>query len=75
MEGLDVAEVVERTLLILRENQETARLLEQASASRSTSTSPSTSTRHQVGIRHAVKVGTEAGTALLYKPSRAVMGG
>lgn len=69
--------VEERTSLILIGNQETARLLEQASTSPSprTSNSTSTSTRHQVGIRHAVKVGTRAGTALLYKQSHAVMGG
>lgn len=69
--------VKERTSLILIVKQETARLLEQASTSPRprTSNSTSTSTRHQVGIRHAVKVGTQAGTALLYKQSHAVTGG
>lgn len=69
-----VAEVAEERMpliLVLIGNQETARLLDQAS----TSTSTRTSTRHQVGIRHAVKVGTRAGTALLYKQFYAVTGG
>lgn len=65
---MTVAEVVveERTPRILIGNQETARLLEQAS----TSTRTSNGTR-RVGIRHAVKVGT----ASLYKQSHAVTGG
>lgn len=69
---MTVAEVVveERTPRILIGNQETARLLEQASTSRRTSTRASNGTR-RVGIRHAVKVGT----ASLYKQSHAVTGG
>lgn len=64
-----VAEVVEeRVWLILIGNQETRkteRILEQTSTGNSTSMS--TRTRQPVGIRHAIWVGTKAGTALLYK--------
>lgn len=49
--------VEERTSLILIGNQETA----STSPSPKTSNSTSTSTRHQVGIRHAVQVGTPSG--------------
>lgn len=68
-----IMRVEEWLSLILIGDQETARLMEQAITS--SNTSARTSTRHQVGIRHAVKVGTGRAHALLYKFLYAVTGG